>query len=287
MECTAGKCWRQVNVNRRNKIEIRGGMKRSLIYFIFVLLGCNVTVNAQENTDTTVMSTNKEKPVYRKPYHRNIIKFNPTPMVLFDVRNLTFSYERLLKNNQSVVIQAGYLVFPFLTDDTVAGLINITGRTRSGINLAFDYRYYVLPRNTRPAPDGLYIGGYLSYYGFKSENAFNILPTSLENTGTMNGSLNMTNLGFLLGYQFVFNKRFTIDCLLFGPSLSIYSGSFKIGGALDEEEIAAIDEELIGKLLERYPYLGTIFSEDQLLFTGKKTGFDIGFRYSIQFGYHF
>jgi hypothetical protein len=97
----------------------------------------------------------------------------------------------------------------------------------------------------------------------------------------------MTNLGFLLGYQFVFNKRFTIDCLLFGPSLSIYSGSFKIGGALDEEEIAAIDEELIGKLLERYPYLGTIFSEDQLLFTGKKTGFDIGFRYSIQFGYHF
>ena len=287
LEITDGKCWQQLNETQRNKIEILGDMKRLLIYFIFVMLGCNLTVKAQQNVDTTMVGDDKEKPVFLAPYHRNIIKFNPTPMVLFDVRNLTFSYERLLKNNQSVVIQAGYLVFPFLTDDTVAGLINITGRTRSGINLAFDYRYYVLPRNTRPAPDGLYIGGYLSYYGFTSENTFNILPTSLENTGTMNGNLNMTNLGFLLGYQFVFNKRFTIDCLLFGPSLSIYSGSFKIGGALDEEEIAAIDEELIGKLLERYPYLGTIFSEDQLLFTGKKTGFDIGFRYSIQLGYHF
>jgi len=262
-------------------------MKRSLIYFIFVMLGCNLTVKAQQNIDTTMVVDDKEKPVYLAPYHRNIIKFNPTPMVLFDVRNLTFSYERLLKNNQSFVVQAGYLVFTLLEDDTIAGLINITGRSRSGINLAFDYRHYIFSRNTRPAPDGLYIGGYLSYYGFWSENTFNILPTSVDNTGTMDGSMNMSNLGFLLGYQFVFDKRFTIDCLLFGPSLSIYSGSFKIGGDLDEEQIAAIDEEVIDKLLDRFPYLGSIFSEDQLLFTGKKSGFDVGFRYSIQLGYHF
>lgn len=262
-------------------------MKQSLIYFIFVLLGCNLTVKAQQNVDTTMVSDDKEKPVYLAPYHRNIIKFNPTPMVLFDVRNLTFSYERLLKNNQSFVIQAGYLVFPFLTDDTVAGLITITDRSRKGINLSFDYRYYVLARNTRPAPDGLYVGGYLSYYGFRSENTFNILPTSLNNTGTLDGTMNVSNLGFELGYQFVFNKRFTIDCLLFGPSLSVYSGNFTIGGELNQEQIDAIDEEVIQKFVERFPYLATIFSKDQLTFTGQKTGFDVGFRYSIQLGYHF
>jgi hypothetical protein len=49
------------------------------------MLGCNLTVKAQQNIDTTMVVDDKEKPVYLAPYHRNIIKFNPTPMVLFDV----------------------------------------------------------------------------------------------------------------------------------------------------------------------------------------------------------
>jgi len=262
-------------------------MKRLLIYFIPVLFACSLTVHSQQINDTIKQSSEKEAPDYHEPYHRNVIKFNPTPMVLLDVRNLTFSYERLLKNNQSFAIQAGYLVFPFLTDDTVAGIINITDRLRKGVNLSLDYRYYVFARNTRPAPDGLYVGGYLSYYGFRSDNTFDILPASLENTGAMNGRMNISNLGFELGYQFVFNKRFTVDCLLFGPSLSLFTGSFTVGGELDQEQIDAIDEEVIQKLIDRFPYLATIFSKDQLTFTGQKTGLDIGFRYSIQLGYHF
>ena len=225
--------------------------------------------------------------MYLEPYHRNIIKFNPTPMLLLDVRNITFSYERLLKNNQSIAFQAGYLVFPNLLQDTVAGLIEIKDRSRKGVNLALDYRYYAFKRNTRPAPDGLYLGGYLAYYGFKFKNTFDILHVSADKEGTMDGMMNFANLGVELGYQFVFWKRMTVDILLFGPSLSLYNGTFNISGNLDPEQIENIDEELVEKLLEKCPYLGAIFSTEDLQFTGKKTEIDVGFRYSISVGFHF
>ena len=50
---------------------------------------------------------------------KNVIKINPTPMLLWDVRNITLSYERLIKPNHSLSIKVGYLVFPRLLSDTI------------------------------------------------------------------------------------------------------------------------------------------------------------------------
>ncbi len=262
-------------------------MRTIFICFILVSVTYSLTVQSQQISDTTQKKKNKERPLYLEPYHKNVIKFNPTPMLLFNLRNITFSYERLLKNNHSIAFQAGYLVSPNLDIDTVAGLIQIKDRTRSGVNLAFDYRYYVFGRNTRPAPDGMYMGGYLSYNHFQFNNTFDILNVSIDNTGTMEGSMNYANLGVELGYQFIFWKRMSVDLLLFGPSMSMYSGNFAVGGNLDTEQIEDINEELVAKFLEKFPYLSAIFSDDQLHFTGKKTELDIGFRYSISIGFHF
>jgi hypothetical protein len=73
-----------------------GGMKTMLISFILFLSAGLAILQAQVSSDTTRKENKKEKPVYLKPYHRNVIKFNPTPMVLLDVSNITISYERLL-----------------------------------------------------------------------------------------------------------------------------------------------------------------------------------------------
>jgi hypothetical protein len=264
-------------------------MKTLLISGILFFSVVSFTIQAQTINDTLQKEnkSKKENPLYPEPYHRNIIKFNPTPMLLLNVSNITFSYERLLKNNHSIALQAGYLVFPNLVQDTLVGLIKFTDRSRSGINLAFDYRKYVFARNTRPAPDGIYLGGYFSYYRFQFNNNFDILHVSVDKEGSMDGKMNFVNLGLELGYQFVFWKRLSIDLLLFGPSLSMYNGTYNISGNLDADQIAGIDEELIDKLLEKFPYLGMIFSTDDLRFTGSKTEFDVGFRYSISIGYLF
>lgn len=222
------------------------------------------------------------------PYHRNVIKFNPTPMLLLgELRNVTINYERILKDNQSIVGQVGYLLFPRLIDDTLLNLVEFTGRSKQGINLAFDYRYYPLARNRRPIPDGMYLGGYASYYGFEFRNNFNILRTEIDENGVMDGRINMINLGMEIGYQFVFWKRFTVDLVLFGPSLNMTHTKLRISGDLDEDEISNISDELADRIMDRFPLLSEIFSQEELVLTGNRTKFGLGFRYSIMFGFHF
>lgn len=219
---------------------------------------------------------------------KNVIKFNPTPMLLFsDVRNLTFSYERLLTPNQSLSVKLGGLVFPRIADDTILNLIAITSREKRGINISAEYRFYPVSRNRRPAPDGLYIGPYFTYYGFRFKNNFDILYTTADQQGSITGKLNIFNVGFQLGYQFIFWKRVSLDLILFGPSISYYMGDLKFQGNLDEEEINNIDKEIVDKILNRFPYLRTIFSNEGLEFTRQKTTFNLGFRYAVQIGIAF
>jgi hypothetical protein len=260
--------------------------------FLLILIALAIPLiglQAQEKNDTIVKTKKKkEKPVYPEPYHWNVIKFNPTPMLLtgIDIRNLTFTYERLVKKNQSVSLQVGYLVFPRIAD-TIAGIFAMRSGTKKGINIAFDYRYYPLSRNRRPAPDGIYIGGYLSYYGFQFQNDINFTKSDIVQNGKMKGKLNVVNLGVDLGYQFIFWKRFSLDLLLFGPAVSYYSGNLSIEGELDKAEIENIDQEVVDKLLSRFPLLKSIFSGETLKFTGNRANFNIGFRYCIQLGFHF
>jgi hypothetical protein len=270
-------------------------MKRNLLLLIILVAIAIPTIglHAQEKNDTLIKNDTtgkkKVKPVPLKPYHWNTIKFNPTPMLIqaIEVRNITLSYERLIKRNQSIIFQAGYLVFPKILDDTVKGLILFNGGDKWGLNLALEYRYYPGARNRRPAPDGLYIGGYLSYYGFTFHNTFDILNTTVDQNGKISGNLSAINMGFELGYQFLFWKRFSLDMLLFGPSVSTYTGKLTLEGNLDPEEIHLLDEEMVAKLLNRFPLLGELFSGDNLTFTGKKTTFGVGFRYALQLGFHF
>jgi hypothetical protein len=256
-------------------------IKKFIIFFLSLL--CLHAFSNIETSDTTKNITGLE------PYYRNVIKFNPTPMVLFgDLRNITFSYERLIKKDQSVAFQAGYLTFPNFFADTVAGIVDFTGKSRQqGVNLAFDYRYYPAIRNRRPAPDGLYIGAYASYYGFWFNNSLDILGTDVDKAVEIDGNVQILNVGLSLGYQFVFWKRMTVDLMVFGPSANLTHGDGLVNGQLDQAQIDAIDDEIIDALLDRFPLLSQVFSEDNLVVSGSRSSFGTGFRYSIQVGFHF
>jgi hypothetical protein len=209
-------------------------------------------------------------------------------MMLFDeIRNVTLSYERLIKENNSVALQLGYLVVPQVLNDTLFSNILLNKDKRNGINLAFDYRIYPFSRNRRPAPDGFYYGGYLSFLGTASESRGKLMDAPEDDNITLNARMNMINLGFELGYQFIFAKKFSLDLLMFGPSLTGYWGNLDLTGNLNSELGEKIDEELAAKLKERYPALGYLFSDEDATFSTSKIVISSWFRYSIQLGYHF
>jgi len=258
-------------------------MFRARLVCIFILLFHLSFLLFAQNKDSTEI-----KKVPLKPYHRNVLKFNPTPMLLWNsVKNITLSYERMVNSKQSFAIQLGFLQFPRLFSDTIASFLYLKSRSKYGINFAFDYRFYLFPRNTRPAPDGVYIGPYVSYYHYSFLNGFEIMNTPMVQNGKIQAGFDIANIGVALGYQFIFWKRFSLDLLLFGPSVTFYSGSAKIEGNLDPSQISELDKEIIAALLSKFPVLGYLINWDGSINTGYRARFGIGFRYSIQFGFHF
>lgn len=209
-------------------------------------------------------------------------------MILWDVRNITFSYERILSPRQSFSVELGYLVLPKIIEDTLAGLINITSHHKQGINVCLEYRFYLTPLNTRPIPAGLYLGPYLSFYGYQFKNDFDLMHVALDSSGMIQGNYWAFNLGVELGYQFVFWKRLTLDLVLVGPSMSYYGGKTQVTGTFSGDQIKEINEALYDKLVEKYPSVVQYMSIDKTYQeTGKLDIFRLGFRYLLQIGFHF
>jgi hypothetical protein len=224
---------------------------------------------------------------YKKPIHKNVIKFNPTPMLLWSMKNVTFSYERILNPKQSITLSLGYLEFGSLFKDTIANLLAITGRNKYGINVAMEYRFYLGKHNARPIPDGVYIAPFCSYYGYHFQNDVNLMHTTIDSAGLVKGNFYIFNLGVELGYQFVFWKRMTLDFVMMGPAMSYYGGGVDISGNMNVEQLKEINADLYNKLKEKYPLIGDFVVNKSFKSNGKLDLFSVGFRYLIQIGYHF
>jgi hypothetical protein len=221
------------------------------------------------------------------PIHKNVIKFNPTPMLLWSTKNITLSYERILNKKQSIALTLGYLEFPSLFKDTIAKVMAITSRSKYGINVALEYRFYLMKRNVRPIPDGLYIAPFASYYGYYFSNDVNIIQVAVDSAGLVKGNFYVFNTGIELGYQFVFWKRLTLDLVFIGPAASYYGGGLNLSASLNLEDLKTINEDLYNKLKEKYPMIGDFVVNKSFKSNGKIDLFSIGFRYLIQIGFHF
>ncbi|TSA25321.1 MAG: hypothetical protein D4R67_10285 [Bacteroidetes bacterium] len=155
------------------------------------------------------------------------------------------------------------------------------------MNVGCEYRFYLMKRNRRPIPDGLYIAPYASFYGYSFKNGIDILQTSIDSASFIKGRFYCFNLGFELGYQFVFWKRFTLDLVLFGPSASYYGGDLEYGVGLNPDKIPKVDQEILDEIKGKYPFVRSLFTSHTFVQKGKLDLFSLGFRYIIQIGFHF
>ena len=220
-----------------------------------------------------------------KRVKKNVIKWNLTATALY-VDAPLFEYERVLGRNQSMSLQLGYVTLPF--GSSSSGVNYQSNIKKSGFAGTLDYRFYLPKENKDGAPHGVYLAPFLSYYHFENERNVDVTSsTGSVEAMVLNSNISLTSIGGQLGYQFVLGKRWTIDCILFGPSYTYYNVRMAMTGNLPEEEIDENVEEILQALADRYPFIGDLLEDDVAQSSGKVKTWNFGFRYSIHLGFRF
>lgn len=219
---------------------------------------------------------------------KNSVKFNVSNTLLYD-NSYQFSYERILKENQSINVFAGYQEFPLITVDLGEDNSFAKNSNRTGFSVGADYRFYLGSVNKHSAPRGVYLAPFISFFQFKTDR--NITHTN-QTTGevsyaNLTSKFNLTNIGGELGYQFVLWDRLVIDCVLFGPSATIYKFNTKLDGhvsGLDDNEIY---QKVIQAIKDKFPGVEGITGDEGVERKGVQSITAVGFRYNISIGYRF
>ena len=249
---------------------------KKVILMVCAIVGATHLVEAQ-HPEVTLATQRK-----------NTIKIDLTSYYLY--RNaIAISYERITKPNQSFAVTAGYQEFP--RTSSLGDSIGVKDdRDRNGFKIAGEYRFYLKKENKHLAPRGLYIGPYMAFHAFNNER---VIEVEVDNNGTkevqeaiLDSKLTIFNVGFQLGYQFMFNNRWTIDLVLIGPAISNYRYNLKLGGTytFDKEDI---QNEIILALIEKFPLLEDVIDDKEVSGNGKLDAWAYGYRYQLLIGYHF
>jgi opacity protein-like surface antigen len=217
---------------------------------------------------------------------KNGIKLDVTSHLLYRSAFI-LSYERVLKPNQTFAVMGGYQQFPKLTS-LGSGIESTKDDERTGFKVGGEYRFYLKKENKYLAPHGVYIGPYLSYLYFKNER--NIQVTSETGTKTdayLKSNINVFNVGFQAGYQFVINDRFTIDLTFIGPSMARYGAKFQLDGNFDVDEEHEYQNEILKAMVDRFPMLDDLIKDKEVDANGKSNSWSFGYRYQVLLGYRF
>jgi hypothetical protein len=215
---------------------------------------------------------------------RNSIKLDLTSHWLY--RNVAgISFERVTKPNQSFVVSAGYQEFPRAS--SLGDNISVRDdRSRNGYKYGGEYRFYLKKENKHMAPRGIYIGPYFAAHGFNNERTIEVDNEGSPEQAILKSKLRILNIGFQVGYQFVFNNRWTLDLVFIGPSVSHYGYKLNLAGnyTFDKDDI---QNEIILDLIDRFPLLNEAISDKEATRTGTLDTWSYGYRYQVHIGYHF
>jgi len=243
---------------------------KNYICIIALSLITVLSAQAQESTE----------PVIRK----NTIKLDLTSYWLF--RNaLNFTYERVIKPNQSFSITAGYQEFP-RTSDLGSRIAVRENNKQNGLKLGGEYRFYLAKENKFRAPHGVYIGPYIALNRFGNERLIEVDDNGTTEEAILTSKFSVLNVGFQLGYQFIIRDRWTIDLIFIGPSVSNYSLKLTLDG-LDTFDSDDIQNEILLELIDRLPLLKEVIDEKEATSKGKLDVWSYGYRYQLHVGYHF
>ena len=220
----------------------------------------------------------------KKSDYLNSVKFNLTNNLLYD-NAFQFGYERVLSNRRSFTLFVGYQEFPSIIATQTQNDEFTKDLKKSGYSFGGDYRFYLSNENKYHAPRGVYIGPFVSYFSFSNERTLtHILPTGNE-VGKLDTDLYLINLGGELGYQFVFGRRWVLDAIICGPSLTQYKFKAKLDSnfTVDPDGTAAA---VIEALKAKFPLLNDL-GGGEVAKSGIQDLWSGGFRYSFSVGYRF
>lgn len=215
---------------------------------------------------------------------RNTIKLDLTHSMIY--RNaFNLSLERLTKKNQSFAITAGRQEFPKMLNLGE----NIEGKREDnsgGYKVGMEYRFYLQKENKFSAPRGVYIGPYLSVLGFNSERDIVYTGSEEPEEAKFDSKFHLFSLGAELGYQFVFNDRWSLDLVLVGPSYTRYNARMNLTGdfQFNPEDV---QNEILQALINKFPGLEDLLNDKELDSSGNVDTWGIGYRYQFLVGYRF
>jgi len=232
----------------------------------------------------TAQSQDKDSVSQVKNY-KNIIKVNLTSNILY--RSPLIEYERIVRKNQSFSVQFGLVALPFGSSKGSDSLYYQSTVKKSGYSITADYRFYLPKENKGSAPHGVYLGPYLGYCYFDNER--NLQIGSSPNILLLSSKFQVLSIGAQLGYQFVLGKkeRWTIDCIVVGPSLTNYVADLKLTGNIDPSKIDENLQKIVEGIASKYPLVGDLLRDQEVNFKGKSNAWNAGFRYSIHVGFRF
>lgn len=215
----------------------------------------------------------------------NTIKLDFTTRWLYR-QAYVLSYERVINHKRSWGILAGFQNLPEVR--VLGANINVTRDTRAtGFKIGGEYRFYLAKENKFKAPRGVYLGPYLSFNNFHNERDITVdTGGSTPETAVLKSNINVLNIGVQLGYQFVFNDRWTVDLSFMGPAVANYRATMELTGnyTFDPDQISG---EILEELINRFPGLGDLISGSTVTSDGRLDTWAAGFRYQLQVGYRF
>jgi hypothetical protein len=217
-------------------------------------------------------------------YRKNSIRIEATSALIY--RNaFVFSYERMIKQNQSIIITAGYQELPGLSGyaDSIKA---IKQGSNTGYKFGAEYRFYLAKENKYASPHGLYVGPYFSTTGFNNATDVTINSGGLLESGTINSNIRIYNIGFEMGYQFALSNRWNLDLVFAGPSVSNYDIKSKLNGNFTFDP-SNIENEALQKVMNKFPGLKNLFENETVSSAGRLKKWGVGFRYQLNIAYRF
>jgi hypothetical protein len=217
-------------------------------------------------------------------YRKNAIRMEVTSALLY--RNaFVFSYERMIKQNQSIILTAGYQELSGLSgyEDSIKA---INKGSNTGYKLGAEYRFYLAKENKYASPHGLYVGPYISTTGFNNSTNVTINSNGLIESGTIKSNIRIVNIGFEMGYQFALSNRWNLDMVFAGPSVSSYDIKTKLNGNFSFDP-SNIQNETFQKIMNKFPGMKNLFENETVGSSGRLNKWGAGFRYQINIAYRF